>query len=173
VIVLLALLIVVPLAELFVIIQVAHAIGLVPTLVVLLGVSIAGAWLLKREGLAAWRRVRETSARGVMPATEVADGAMVLLGGALLLTPGFITDAAGLLLLVPRVRVSLRGGIRRLLWSWGRSRLRVVGTAGSVAHRVYTARVERDDRPVVAPSPSHLPVPRSNPSDGADSPDKR
>jgi UPF0716 protein FxsA len=108
-----------------------------------------------------------------MPATEVADGAMVLLGGALLLTPGFITDAAGLLLLVPPVRVSLRGGIRRLLWSWGRSRLRVVGTAGSVAHRVYTARVERDDPPVVAPSPSHLPAPRSNPSDGADSPDKR
>jgi UPF0716 protein FxsA len=142
--ILLVLLIVVPLAEIYVILQVAHLIGLLPTLALLLVVSVLGAWLLKREGMAAWRRVRDATARGEMPATQVADGALVLLGGALLLTPGFITDLAGLLLLIPGVRVAMRSGIRRLIWRWGRKRMRVVGTAGSVAHRVYTTRVERD-----------------------------
>lgn len=167
---LLVLLIVIPLAELYVIVQVAHLIGLVPTLVVLLAVSFAGAWLLKREGAAAWRRVRDATARGEMPATQVADGALVLLGGALLLTPGFITDAAGLLLLIPGVRVALRGGIRRLLWRWGRKRMRVVGTAGTVAHRVYSRRPDREG-PVTHPS-SPLPSPPGAPPDEADSPDR-
>jgi UPF0716 protein FxsA len=168
---LLLLLIVVPLAELYVIVQVAHLIGLVQTLVILLAVSIAGAWLLKREGAAAWRRVREATERGEMPATQVADGALVLLGGALLMTPGFITDAFGLLLLVPAVRVALRGGIRRLIWRWGRNRMRVVGTAGSVAHGVYTSRVERRTRGVT-PS-GQLPSPPETPAGEADSPDRR
>jgi UPF0716 protein FxsA len=166
---LLVLLIVVPLAELYVIIQVAHLIGLIPTLVVLLMVSVLGAWLLKREGMAAWRRVREATARGEMPATQVADGALVLLGGALLMTPGFITDAVGLLLLIPPVRVSLRSGIRRLIWRWGRKRMRVVGTAGSVAHRAYTRRSERDA--AVTPPSGQLPSPPA-PTGEVDSPDR-
>ncbi|MDP9223832.1 MAG: FxsA family protein [Actinomycetota bacterium] len=172
-ILLLALLIVIPLAELFVIVQVAHLIGLIPTLALLLGVSMLGAWLLKREGLAAWRRVRETSARGVLPTTEVADGALVLLGGALLLTPGFITDVAGLLLLVPPVRVMLRGGIRKLLWRWGRRRLWVVETAGNAVHRTYdTHVVDRESGVPVTPSLSEPPR-RSIRSDAADSRDIR
>jgi UPF0716 family protein affecting phage T7 exclusion len=165
------LLIVVPAAELFVLVQVAHLIGLIPALLVLLLVSILGAWLLKREGAAAWRRVRGAVARGEMPAIEVADGALVLLGGALLLTPGFITDACGLLLLIPKVRAALRGAIRRLMWRWGRNRLRVVGTAGSVAHRVYNARATTRS-PSVTPSSAPLPSPRP-PPDEADSPDRR
>jgi UPF0716 protein FxsA len=168
---LLLLLILIPLAELFVLVQVAHPIGLLPALVVLLLVSIVGAWLLKREGAAAWRRVRDALARGEMPAIEVADGALVLLGGALLLTPGFITDAVGLLLLLPGIRVACRGVIRRLLWRWGRNRLRVVGTAGSVAHRVYNARVTTR-QPPVTPSSDPLPSPPP-PADAADSPDRR
>lgn len=160
-------LIAVPLAELYVIVQVAHLIGLIPTLVVLLAVSVAGAWLLKREGMAAWRRVRDATARGEMPATQVADGALVLLGGALLMTPGFITDAAGLLLLIPGMRVALRGGIRRLIWRWGRKRMRVVGTAASVAHSAYPRRAEGES-PVTRPS-SQLPSPPA-PSDEVDSP---
>jgi UPF0716 protein FxsA len=167
---LLLLLIVIPLAELFVLIQVAHLIGLVPALLALLVISIAGAWLLKREGTAAWRRVRETVARGAMPATEVADGALVLLGGALLLTPGFITDAVGLLLLFPGARVLLRGAIRRLIWRWGSSRVRVVGTAGSVAHQVYESKVVR--RRPVRNSSGQIPSGAREPNDAADSPDR-
>jgi UPF0716 protein FxsA len=162
---LLLLLIVVPLAELYVIIQVAHLIGLVATLVVLLAVSIAGAWLLKREGTAAWRRVRDAVSRGEMPAIQVADGALVVLGGALLLTPGFISDAVGLLLLIPGVRVALRGGIRRLLWRWGRNRMRVVGTAGSVAHRVYTHTAGQRESGVRRSSVPPPPLPKSPPGE--------
>jgi UPF0716 protein FxsA len=169
VVVLLALLLIlVPLVELLVLVQVAHFIGLIPALVVLLLVSIVGAWMLKREGATAWRRVRDALARGEMPATEVADGALVLLGGALLLTPGFVTDAAGLLLLLPGVRVGLRGAIRRFIWRWGRNRLRVVGTAGSVAHRVYRARGTNRKAPVT-PSSGTLPPP---PADAPDSHDR-
>ena len=168
---LLVLLIVVPVAELYVILQVAHLIGLVPTLVVLLAVSFLGAWLLKREGTAAWRRVREATERGEMPATQVADGALVLLGGALLMTPGFITDAFGLLLLVPGVRVALRGGIRRLLWRWGRNRVGIVGTAGSVARGAYTAKVQARRRRVT--ESGRLPSPPESPPGAADSPDRR
>ena len=94
--------IVVPLAELAVLIAVGDVIGLWPTLLLLLVVSVAGAWLAKREGLAAWRRFQLALAEARVPTIEVADGAMILLAGALLLTPGFLTDVAGVLLLLPR-----------------------------------------------------------------------
>jgi UPF0716 protein FxsA len=100
--------IVVPLAELAVIIAVGDAIGLLPTLVLLLGISVAGAWLAQREGLAAWRRFQLATAEGRVPTNEVADGAMILLAGALLLTPGFLTDVIGVLLLLPPTRAMVR-----------------------------------------------------------------
>jgi UPF0716 protein FxsA len=100
--------IVVPLAELAVIIAVGDALGLLPTLLLLLGISVAGAWLSKREGLAAWRRFQLAMAEGRVPTAEAADGAMVLLAGALLLTPGFLTDVAAVLLLLAPVRAWLR-----------------------------------------------------------------
>jgi UPF0716 protein FxsA len=100
--------IVVPLAELAVIIAVGDAIGLLPTLLLLLGISVAGGWLAKRQGLAAWRRFQLALAEGRMPTQEAADGAMVLLAGALLLTPGFLTDVAGVLLLLPPTRAWMR-----------------------------------------------------------------
>jgi UPF0716 family protein affecting phage T7 exclusion len=87
---------------------------LLPTLVLLLGISIAGAWLAKREGLAAWRRFQLAVAESRVPTVEVADGAMVLLAGALLLTPGFLTDVVGLLLLLPPTRAALRRLVPRL-----------------------------------------------------------
>jgi UPF0716 protein FxsA len=100
--------IVVPLAELAVIIAVGDAIGLLPTLLLLLAVSIAGGWLAKQQGLAAWRRFQLALAEGRMPTQEAADGAMVLLAGALLLTPGFLTDVAGVLLLLAPTRAWMR-----------------------------------------------------------------
>ena len=168
---LLVLLIGIPILELYVIIQVAHVLGLLPTLALLVAVSMMGAWLLKREGAAAWRRVRDALARGEMPATQVADGALVVLGGALLLTPGFVTDAVGLLLLIPAVRVALRGGLRRLLWRWGRRRIGAVDTAGTVARSVYTTRADRGS--VVTRPSGPLPPSQQSPPDGADSPGRR
>lgn len=109
--VLFVLFIVVPIAELAVIIQVGQVIGVGWTILALVAVSLAGAALVKREGLRAWQRVREALARGRMPAAEVTDGALVLFAGALMLTPGFLTDALGLLLVIPLTR----SGINRLV----------------------------------------------------------
>ena len=97
-----------PLAELAAIIFVAKAVGVLTTLLLLLVFSLAGAWLAKREGLAAWRRFQFATAEGRVPTREVADGAMVLAAGALLLVPGFLTDVLGLLLLVPATRALAR-----------------------------------------------------------------
>ena len=107
--------ILVPIAELYVIIQVGHVLGVLNTLALLVLISFAGAWLMKREGLGAWRRAQQQLDRGTVPGREVVDGALILLGGALLLAPGFITDAVGLLLLLPPVRAGVRGFARRRL----------------------------------------------------------
>lgn len=110
---LLVALIVVPLLELFVIIQVGQQIGALPTILLLLAVSLLGAYLLRREGRATWRAFREASAQGSVPTRQVVDGALVLLGGALMLTPGFLTDAVGLLCVLPFTRAALRGLLTR------------------------------------------------------------
>jgi UPF0716 protein FxsA len=101
--------IVVPLLELWVIIEVGSLIGAVPTILLLLACSFLGAWLVKHQGRAAWTRFTNTISSGKVPAKETADGALVILAGALLLTPGFLTDIVGLLLLTPVVRRLVRG----------------------------------------------------------------
>lgn len=96
--------IVVPLLEIYVIILVGHAIGGWLTVALLFAVSAAGASLLRREGRRTWQSFNASLASGRMPGREIADGALVLVGGALLLAPGFITDAVGLLLVLPFTR---------------------------------------------------------------------
>jgi UPF0716 protein FxsA len=118
--------IVVPIAELFVIIQVGELIGVWPTLLLLLLDAIVGSWLLKREGRAAWRRFNEALAERRMPGKEVADGFLVILGGALLIAPGFLTDILGVLLLIPVTRAVFR----RILRRWTVGRVAVVGFPG-------------------------------------------
>jgi UPF0716 protein FxsA len=105
--------ILVPIAELYVIIQVGHVLGVVNTLALLVLISFAGAWLMKREGLNTWRRAQRQVDAGVVPGRELVDGALILLAGALLLAPGFITDALGLLLLLPPVRAAVRAFTRQ------------------------------------------------------------
>jgi UPF0716 protein FxsA len=102
------LLIVVPFAELYVIIQVSHHLGLGVTLVLLLAVSLAGAWLVKQEGFGVLRRAQARLDAGRLPGNELIDGILILCAGALLLAPGFITDALGILLLLPPVRAGIR-----------------------------------------------------------------
>jgi UPF0716 protein FxsA len=104
-----------PVAELFVAIQVADAIGVLATIVLLIAGWPLGTWALRSRGRAAWRRLAAAlseggSARtgGGPPAREVVDGALVLLGGVLLMVPGFITDVLGLLLLLPPTRALAR-----------------------------------------------------------------
>jgi UPF0716 protein FxsA len=110
---LIALFIVIPLIEIAVIIQVGQWLGVVNTIGLLLLVSVVGAWLVKRQGLGVLRRVREQQQAGQLPAAALFDGALVLVAGVLLLTPGFVTDAFGLLLLLSPVRAGVRAFLRR------------------------------------------------------------
>jgi len=109
----LVLLIAWPIAELFVAIQVAGLIGVLATVLLLILSWPAGVWLMRAEGLAAWRRLSTAVATGRPPAREVIDGGLVLAGGALLIVPGFITDALGLALLLGPTRSLARGAIVR------------------------------------------------------------
>ncbi len=99
---------VVPFVELFLLIQVGQAVGALPTILALVVVSVVGAWLVKREGMGVLRRAREQVQSGRVPGNELVDGVLILFAGALLVTPGFLTDVLGILLLVPPVRVMLR-----------------------------------------------------------------
>src|SRR6478752_8990286 len=107
--VLVLLFIVLPIAEIYVIVKVGEAIGVLPTIGLLILDSFLGAALLRSQGRAAWNRFNDALAQGRIPAREVFDGAMVILGGAFLITPGFITDVIGVLLLIPPSRAIFRG----------------------------------------------------------------
>jgi UPF0716 protein FxsA len=103
----------VPIAELYVLIQVGQAIGVLDTLALLLVISVVGAWLAKREGLGVLRRMQAALDAGRVPGTELIDGFLILLAAALMLTPGFLTDVAAILLLLPTVRAAVRQVLRR------------------------------------------------------------
>ena len=105
----------VPIAELAVIIQVGQAIGIWWTIGLLVADSLLGSWLMRHQGRASWRRFNEAVAAGRVPTREVLDGALVIFGGALLLTPGFLTDILGLVLLVPPTRAIVRAMLARRL----------------------------------------------------------
>jgi UPF0716 protein FxsA len=160
--------IVVPLVELFVIGQVADVIGLGWTIVVLVADSLLGAVLVRNEGRRAWRAFREALSGGRWPGDEVAQGALVLVGGALLLTPGFVTDVVGLLLVAPPSRRMLSKVLRVRMGGpmvvvdglgsrWNAARDRAEHAAGASPRRdpgdgdgpatvdVEVLRVERDD----------------------------
>ena len=143
----LALLVLWPIAELAAAIAVAHAIGVLLTVILLVAGWPVGTWLLRAEGRAALRHFREAAAGGRPPAAEVVDGALALLGGSLLIVPGFITDVLGLALLVPALRRRLGGVVARNV----RSRLvtRVAGLGARSGRPRYDAdSTARDvDRP--------------------------
>ena len=105
---LVALFILVPIAELAVIIQVGQSIGVWWTIALLIVDSILGSLLMRSQGRIAWRRFNEALRNARIPAREVADGVLVIFGGALLLTPGFLTDILGLLFLLPPTRALIR-----------------------------------------------------------------
>lgn len=100
--------IVVPILELYVIIQIGMAIGVLPTIGLLILDSVLGAALMRSQGRSAWARFNGALAEGRVPGREVLDGALVIFGGALLLTPGFLSDILGLTLLLPPTRALVR-----------------------------------------------------------------
>ncbi len=102
-----------PIAEVFVAIKVADAIGVLATVLLLIASWPAGAWALRSQGRAAWRRMSDAVGAGRTPGREVLNGALVLLGGILLMIPGFITDALGIVMLLPPTRAALRGALLR------------------------------------------------------------
>lgn len=122
---LIVLFIVVPIAELYVIIQVGELIGVVPTLILLLADAVGGSLLLRHQGRGAWRRFNEALAARRFPGREVVDGVLIVVGGTLLLTPGFITDVFGVFFLLPPTRALTRRLLRR--YTLGRISVVTVG----------------------------------------------
>lgn len=106
--ILVALFVIVPIAELYVIIRVGELIGVWPTLALLLADAVLGALLLRHQGRSAWLRFNQALAQRRFPGKEVADGAMILVGATLLLAPGFITDFFAVFLLIPPSRALIR-----------------------------------------------------------------
>ncbi len=103
---------VVPIIELYLFVEVSSAIGFGYALLWIIGVSVVGAWLVKREGLSALRRANRKVSGGELPTDELITGILILFAGALMLTPGFLTDAFGLLLLFPPSRALVRNRLR-------------------------------------------------------------
>lgn len=118
-------------AELFVVIQVAEAIGILLTIVLLIAGWPLGIWALRSQGRTAWRRLTVAVSEGRPPTREVVDGALVLLGGILLMIPGFITDVLGICALLAPTRVLMR---RLLIHNF---RSRVVVRAAGLGHQPY------------------------------------
>lgn len=114
-VVLAVLFLVLPIAELYVIVQVASGVGILNTIGLLVVVSVVGAWLCKHEGIGVLRRIRSALDRYEVPHRELVDGGLILFAGALLLTPGFLTDVLAVLLLLPPTRAIARGVVLRAL----------------------------------------------------------
>jgi UPF0716 protein FxsA len=112
---LVVLFVVVPLLELVVIIQVGQIIGTPATIALLVADSVLGAWLLRREGRKAWQQFRAALEEMRWPGDEVTQGALIIVGGTLLLTPGFVTDVVGFLLLLPPTRAAVSKVLRARL----------------------------------------------------------
>lgn len=139
-----ALFVVVSLVEIYLFVLVGQAIGALNTLLLVIAISITGAWLAKREGLGVLNRLRGQLQANRMPTDELIDGVLILAGGIMLVVPGFITDACGLLLLFPPTRALVRRFLKR--------RFRVY---------VFGSGAPRPGRPSSSPGPE----PRIGPDD--------
>ena len=121
--------VVVPLVEIYVLIQVGQVIGAWWTIALLIADSILGSWLIRREGRHAWQGLTTALESGRMPARELADAALIIVGGTLMLTPGFVSDAVGLFVIMPFTRPVARRVLTRVVTR----HLVVVGMPGGAA----------------------------------------
>ena len=122
---LLALFLIVPIIEIYLLIQVGGVIGAIPTVFLVVFTAVLGALLLRQQGFATLGRVQASMARGELPALQLLEGVLLLFGGALLLTPGFFTDAIGFVCLIPPLRQGL------IAWAMRRGVLNVFGVGGA------------------------------------------
>lgn len=166
--------VVIPVAELGVFALVADLIGILPTILLLVGISLLGAILLVRHGIGTWRRLRETIRRREVPTDDLADAALIMVAGVLLLTPGFFTDSLAFLVVIPPTRRFLRKTLRRIVgvvaarrFGWKTS------TAAVAGKRIYDVTATKGATPGSDPRehPAQLPS-AGRPSDGDGSPDK-
>ena len=150
---LLLLFITVPFIELVLLLKIGAKIGFTPTLGIIVVTAILGASLTRSQGRHTLQRFQQAQREGRLPHTEVMDGLMIIIAGAVLLTPGFLTDIAGFLLLVPPVRAAVRGRLAAAL----KGRIQIVGMSassrgstqpqGQVQERVIKAKVINEDPP--------------------------
>ena len=124
--------IVFPVAELYVIIRVGSSIGFLNTLGLIVLIAVLGSWLVKREGIRVWTKFNQSVIEGRIPTREIVDGVLVMLAGALLLAPGFVTDVIALLVLFPPTRMIFRGLLLRRARA-GTTILGGFGTAGPMS----------------------------------------
>jgi UPF0716 protein FxsA len=126
----------IPILELALLLEVGRRIGILPTLVLVIGTGAAGAWLARREGSRTWRALRAEMRSGRMPASALLHGAAIFAGGLLLLTPGLLTDAFGFALLMPPSRTAILRAFRR--------RIEGAVRRGTVRYQVRRWSVEDD-----------------------------
>jgi len=157
-----------PIVELYVILQVADVIGGWQTVGLLLVESFIGAWLMKRQGLGAIRRIQTDLAAYRMPAKSLADGFLILFAGVLLLTPGFLTDILGFLLLIPFTRVPIRAVLMRTLTARlgsGVGVLRYVDGSGTGFTRAWGGVYDSTARPADGSDAGFDPAPGPGPAE--------
>lgn len=119
---------VIPVIEIYLLLKIGNLIGALPTVALLLAVSLTGAWLVRQQGFEIMRRIQAELSQGRLPAAELLDGAMVLVGGVLLMTPGFFTDFLGLFFLFPLTRNLIKQAVAR--WLQGRLKNGVITIRG-------------------------------------------
>ena len=151
-VVFLLLILLVPLAEIATFIEVGGWIGTMPTVALVIGLAIGGLWLLRHQGLGTLRKAQASMDRGEMPVEEVTDGAFIVLAAFLMVLPGLLTDALGLLLLVPVIRRPLSRAVMR----WVRANMRVSGM--STSYRSYSGPIIEGEAEAVETKPDDEPA---------------
>ncbi len=101
---LIALILIIPFLEIFLLLEVGSIIGAIPTILLVVSTAVVGANLVRQQGFATWQRLNNNLAQGIIPAYELTEGVLILAGGLLLITPGFFTDMLGFICLVPKLR---------------------------------------------------------------------
>ena len=109
--------IIMPIIELAVLLKVGTLIGIVPTLVLVISTGIIGVWLIRKQGFYLMLDMRREMEQGQFPADQLIEGVFIIIAGAFLITPGFITDIIGFSILIPEIRASYREGLKRYLIS--------------------------------------------------------
>ena len=139
----------IPAIELYLLVRIGSLFGAEVAVALVLFTGVVGAWLARREGVAVLTALQADLARGIPPAGRLVEGAMVLAGGILLITPGVLTDLTGIALLLPPVRRWLAPRVIAALADWGARHATVVqfGTVGADGGSVFQGSPPRDARP--------------------------